>query len=160
MNDILPWDQSNQETLESRIIRHEGFCSVPKYDAKGFFCLGFGHDITKAECENYPNGISWDDAEKLLEYDITIVKQNCAKAFDWLSGLSSIRQDVIFEMVYQMGIAGVSAFHGMISCIKNKDWSGSAEHMLASLWHSETPSRSEELANLMKNGYIGNNSTS
>lgn len=152
MNDILPWHLSNEEDLETRIIRHEGFCSTPKIDVAPMFVIGFGHDITKEECVNYPNGITWDDAEKLLQSDITNVKQECASAFPWILGLSTNRQDVIYEMAFQMGIAGVEQFHGMITAIRDSDWNGAAQHMLESLWHQETPSRCEDLAKLMISG--------
>lgn len=160
MIDILPWDQSNQETLESRIIRHEGFCSVPKIDVYPNFVVGFGHDISKSEYDNYSNGITWDAAESLLQSDIFVVKSECAKVFPWILGLSTLRQEVIWEMAFQMGIEGVSAFKNMIAAIRDQDWNKASQSMLDSAWHSETPSRCSELANLMKNGYIDNNSTS
>lgn len=152
MNNILPWHLSNMETLESRIIRHEGFCSFPKYDAKGFYCVGFGHDITKDECDNYSAGITWEEAEELLYDDLKIIKKNSAKEFTWISNLNDIRQEVIWEMCYQLGVGGVAQFKDMISAIKDNDWDSAAQEMLDSQWHIETPIRCEELANLMISG--------
>ncbi len=140
------------ETLEERIIRHEGFCAIPKPDAKGMYVIGFGCDITPAECENYKDGITWDEAEKLMEYRLNILKQNTAKEFPWLAELDAVRQSVILEMAYQMGVSGVAAFHGMIAAIQEKDWDKAAQAMLDSLWHQQTPSRAEELAQMMLKG--------
>lgn len=149
---VLSWNKSNQETLESRIIRHEGFCAFPKVDIPPMYVIGFGHDITKTECENYSNGITWNEAEELLEYDLNIIKQNCAKEFPWLLGLDDIRQSVIWEMCYQLGVGGVSQFKNMIAAIREKNWEEAANSMLESQWQQETPVRCQELASLMRTG--------
>lgn len=141
------------ESLEDRIIRHEGFCNFPKYDAKGFYVIGFGHDITKDQAENtYVHGVNRQEALDLLEEDITRCKEESGKAFPWLLGLSEERQSVIIEMVFQMGIGGVEAFHKMIAAIRIGDFATAAKEMLESQWHQQTPSRAEELANIMLTG--------
>lgn len=137
------------ETLEERIQRHEGFCAVPKLDVAPMYVIGFGHDITKIGCDNYPNGITYAQAEALLESDLAIVKQNCAQEFPWILGLDEIRQEVIWEMAFQLGVGGVAQFKDMIAAIRQQDWDAAAQAMLDSVWHKETPGRCEELAALM-----------
>jgi len=141
------------ESLEDRIIRHEGFRSTVYKDSLGFPTVGIGHCLTKDQCDNYTNGISYDDAVKLLESDIATVKQNCAKEFPWILGLDDCRQSIIYEMAFQLGVGGVTKFHNMIAAIRSQDWPTAAKEMLDSQWHTQTPNRVEELAELMLNGY-------
>lgn len=145
------------ESIQDRLIRHEGFRSTIYKDSLGFPTIGIGHCLTKDECDNYPNGISYEDAINLLESDICNVKSNCAKEFPWILGLDDCRQSIIYEMAFQLGVGGVSKFHNMIAAIRQQDWATAAKEMLNSQWHQQTPSRVEELAELMLNGY--NNET-
>lgn len=140
------------ETLEERIMRHEGFCSFPKIDVPPMFCVGFGHDITEQSAKNdYPNGISTEDAIKLLDEDISAAKLAVARELPWTLGLSEIKQEVLVEMCFQMGINGLLQFKNMLSCARDGDDSGVVKSMLASKWHTQTPARCEELANLWIN---------
>jgi lysozyme len=140
------------DDLIARIIRHEGFCMFPKYDARGFYEIGIGHDITAAECDNYKAGITYPAAMALLEQDIADVKQAAATAFPWASDLDPVRADIIFEMIFQLGIKGVMGFHKMIAAIQNQDWATASQAMLNSLWAEQTPARCEELAQMMLTG--------
>jgi lysozyme len=139
------------EDLEQRLERHEGFCAFPRYDAKGFYVIGIGHDITAAECDNYKAGINYPAAMALLEQDIENVKEAAARVFPWWINLDQVRQDVVSEMSFQLGIKGVMGFPKMIAAIKAGDWQTASDEMLNSEWHEETPARCEELAALMLN---------
>lgn len=140
------------ESLEDRIIRHEGFCEFAKPDAKGFYVIGFGHDITKAEVEQYSSGISQDTALQFLEADIQIAENALASEIPWVSSqLSEIRQEVLTEMIFQMGINGLLSFKDLLFNARSGNAQGVADAMLNSEWHTETPSRCEELAELYLN---------
>lgn len=143
------------ESLTDRIIRHEGFCSFPKSDSqfKGrAYVIGFGHDLTEEQAQDYLQGITTEQGLDFLDEDICNVKSACQQAFPWLVGLDDTRQDIIYEMAFQMGVKGVSGFKDMIRAILNDDWPTAAKEMLHSEWHKETPGRCEELSQLMLTG--------
>lgn len=140
------------EDLLSRIERHEGFIAQPKIDVAPNYCIGYGHDITPAEVDYYSAGITRQEALVLLENDVQNCKELGAKWFPWLLGLDEVRYSVIIEMIFQLGIAGVNGFPKMIAAIRDKDYTTASKEMLNSQWHRETPSRCEELSNLMLHG--------
>lgn len=141
------------ESLEDRIIRHEGFCAVPKIDISPMYVIGYGHDITENEAKTtYADGISNADALALLESDIANCKLQVAKHMPWTLGMDDTRLEVLVEMVFQLGIAGVLKFTHTLSDIRSKNWVAASNGMLASKWHQETPARCEELADIMLNG--------
>ncbi len=49
--------------------------------------------------------------------------------------------------------AGVSKFKKMFDALKNTEYSKAADEMLNSAWYRQTPSRCEELSNLMRSCY-------
>ena len=53
-------------------------------------------------------------------------------------------------MVFQLGIGGVSKFKKMFAALKEYDYLLASAEMLNSAWYRQTPSRCEELSNLMR----------
>lgn len=140
------------ESLRDRIKRHEGLCQFPKPDAKGWWVIGFGHDLTEQQAQDYVQGVTDDEAEDLLDADIARATAQLQQYFPWAIELDQVRQNVLIEMIFQMGFTGVQAFHRTLSAIRSGDYPLAASRMLMSLWHTQTPARCEELANLMRNG--------
>lgn len=139
------------ETLIQRIARHEGLRLTPYVDTTGNWTIGYGHKITECEAQSYVNGISEDTADDMLANDITKAQAELSEALPWTSELSNIRWQVLVEMVFQMGIAGLLTFATLLRYARQGNDEGVAHSMLGSLWHEQTPARCEELANLWLN---------
>lgn len=133
------------ESLEQRLLRHEGIKLRAYKDSLGILTIGVGRNI-----ENV--GISADEAMYLLQNDIDHVKDQVSQTFPWTSEVDNVRLDVIYEMTFQLGISGVKKFPKMLDAVKSKDYATAASEMLNSAWHTQTPARCEELANLILNG--------
>lgn len=133
------------ETLKDRLVRHEGFRARAYKDTLGKLTIGYGRCLTT-------NGISDDEAELMLNNDIEDAKLALSQSFPWSLGLNDFRKDVLTEMIFQLGVKGVSGFPKMIAAIRIGDFGGAAKEMLNSAWHVQTPARCEELAEIMLNG--------
>ena len=59
-------------------------------------------------------------------------------------------REIIVEMVFQLGIGGVSKFKKMFEALRNKDYNEAANQMLDSQWRVQTPKRCQELSDLMR----------
>lgn len=136
------------ETLTDRIMRHEGFCQFPKPDAKGMWVVGYGHDLTESQAQDYAHGITSDEAGDLLAADIAIAQKELANVLPWTSELTPTRQDVLTEMIFQLGINGLLGFHNLLFNARSGNLDQVVDSMLNSKWHTQTPERCEELANL------------
>jgi lysozyme len=90
-----------------------------------------------------------DHAMDLLKADIGKAINGCLTALPWLVDVDEARRDVIYEMAFQLGVHGVLGFKQMLMHLKEGDYADAAREMLESLWHKQTPSRCEELANIM-----------
>lgn len=133
------------ELLIDRLIRHEGIRLQPYKDTVGKLTIGIGRNLDD-------EGISHDEALYMLGNDVHNVQHEAAKAFPWLLGIDDTRQSVIYEMIFQLGINGVLGFPKMLAAMRIADWPTASNQMLNSKWHTETSSRCEELAEIMRTG--------
>lgn len=138
--------------LIDRIKNHEGFVKFPKIDVPPYYVVGYGHDIPLEEVQDYRNGITEDEAMDLLVTDLDRAKAEVATAFPWSIRLDDVRQSVLIEMAFQLGIGGVQKFKKMINALREDDYTRAADEMLNSNWYNQTPKRCKELSEIMRNG--------
>jgi len=129
------------DLLADELRRDEGFRDTIYQCSAGKFTLGYGHNVED-------NPIPKIVAEHLLNYDIGGAIRDCER-FDWFYELSDVRKRVIINMVFQMGVTGVSKFKNMIRAIEGQDYNRAANEMRDSKWFRQTPNRAERLAQAM-----------
>lgn len=96
-----------------------------------------------------PGGISNAEAVFLFGTDWAKAEMG-AKTLPGYSGINAVRQGVLTEMVFQLGIGGVRKFARMLDCLNRSDYDRAADEMLASRWAEQTPERAHRLADLMR----------
>jgi len=137
------------EQVKERIKKHEGFRNTVYLDSLGKATIGYGHLITKAD--NFIEGkeYSKQELDALFDKDFDIA---CDQAIG-LVGSFNICEDalgVVIEMVFQLGVGGVSKFKNMLEALRESDYAHAAVHILSSNWHKQTPKRCEELAEVLR----------
>jgi lysozyme len=137
------------EDLKSRIKKHEGFLAKVYLDSLGKATIGYGHLLT--EEDDFVEGVIYDKdiLEALFEKDFNKAVQGAEQLLEGYN-IALVAKEVIIEMVFQLGKTGVSKFKKMFDALKNNDYSRAAAEMLNSAWYRQTPSRCEELSELMK----------
>jgi lysozyme len=135
-----------------QLKRHEGLRLKPYHCPAGKLTIGYGRNLDA-------NGITEDEAERMLAYDVNIA---ISHAMDYIGGshffakLSDARQAVLINMAFQMGGAGLKKFKNtkrlILAAIDNGNWDAVALGMLNSKWAKQTPARAKELAEQMKSG--------
>jgi GH24 family phage-related lysozyme (muramidase) len=135
--------------LKARIKEHEGF--VPKIykDSLGFATIGYGHLVL--ETDRFKEGVTYKkkDLEEVFDSDFNTAKSNANQLIEGLP-IHHQAKCVIIEMVFQLGIGGVSKFKKMWKALKQNDYQIASEEMLDSKWAKQTPKRAEELSSVMK----------
>ena len=135
--------------LKARIKEHEGF--VPKIykDSLGFATIGYGHLVLDTdhfiEGQSYPK----EHLEKVFDGDFDTACSNANKLIKDLP-LHHQAKCVLIEMVFQLGIGGVSKFKNMWKALGEGDYQTASEEMLDSRWAKQTPKRATDLSNVMK----------
>ncbi len=133
------------ESLAQRTGRHEGYSEFIYLCPEGYPTIGIGH---RCNLGDYPDGIKYIDALKLLDEDLAKAQDACERKFPWLP--DGIRKEVLIEMIFQLGIAGVLGFRKMLAALEKSDYEEAADQMLDSKWYKQTPKRCKELSELMR----------
>jgi len=139
----------NLEELKERIKTHEGFCDTVYKDTLGKRTIGYGHLCT--DDEEWIDGKPYD-----MQYlnDVFEVDFNEAvKQAEKLIGNTIIKNkaaEIIVEMIFQLGMGGVSKFKKMWKALENQDYIEAANQMLDSKWATQTKNRAESLAEIMR----------
>jgi GH24 family phage-related lysozyme (muramidase) len=133
------------EELKDRIKKHEGYRVDVYKCSEGFDTGGYGHKIIPGE--DIPT--TEEGWNKLFEKDF----QTACEGADRVLGdcdIDTTAKEVVIEMVYQMGEGGVSKFKGMLSALKEGNYTDASDEMIDSLWYRQTPNRASELALTMR----------
>ena len=89
------------------------------------------------------------DNKNLFDKDFNRAAYNAEQLLESIDVCDTARE-VIVEMVFQLGIGGVSKFKKMFEALRKKDYNEAANQMLDSQWRVQTPKRCQELSDLMR----------
>ena len=140
------------ETLKEEVKLHEGFRDVVYKDSLGKRTIGYGHLCVEDH---------WEDDKK---YEKEYLEEIFNKDFDNAHfnantliedrKISNVAKEVIIEMVFQLGIGGVSKFKNMWKALDSEDYGEASFQMLDSLWAKQTPARAGKLAGKMRSAKL------
>ena len=141
----------NLERLMESVKQHEGYRNKVYLDTLGKRTVGVGHLCTEDWWE--------DDKEYEEEFLMKILEEDLQEAIEGASTLmlqhdcSDIDEkahEIIIEMVFQLGMTGVSKFKNMWKALSEQNYTGASYEMLDSKWAKQTPNRAKSMAELMK----------
>jgi len=134
--------------IEDQLRRDEGERLSAYQDHLGFWTIGIGRLIDSRR----GGGISTDESTMLLRNDIARIRVELLQRLPWFVHLDSVRQGVLMNMAFQMGINGVMAFQDTLAKVQASDYAAAADRMLQSKWATQTPERANRLAKQMREG--------
>ena len=103
------------------------------------FTIGYGRNIED-------RGITKGEADILLLNDLAICTKE-AKQFEFYEALTSNRQDVIVEMIFNLGLTRFRKFKKTILYIKKGEYASASDEMLRSRWSTQVGQRAITLSN-------------
>jgi lysozyme len=156
----------NAENFVNKLIAHEGLRLQVYKDTLGIDTIGIGRNledrgITKEELDwmdipsmdaVYEYGITEADAMYLAKNDVQIVEEELVRAHPCVEELDSVRQLVLMDMAFNMGVPRLCKFKKMWIAIHCDDFRNAAKEMLDSRWAVQVKSRSTKLAHAMHHG--------
>ena len=129
--------------LKDQLIVHEGMELKPYQCTADKTTIGVGRNIQEI-------GITEDEARYLLDNDILRVCEELDNAIHWWRDLSEVRQRVLIDMVFNLGITRFMKFSRTIEAIAAGQYDIAAEEMLDSKWSRQVGKRSQTLAEAMR----------
>ena len=158
----------NRDDLIEKLIQHEGLRLEVYEDSLGIATIGIGRNledrgITPEELEwmDIPNmaivhtmGITEADAMYLAQNDVQIVEEELLRSHPCVENLDAVRQLVLVDMAFNMGVPRLSKFKKMWAAIHENNFDEAAKEMLDSRWANQVKSRSTKIAHAMHTGEI------
>ena len=156
----------NRQDLIEKLIVAEGLRLQVYKDTLGIDTIGIGRNledrgITKEELTDldiptiehvYEYGITEADAVYLATNDVQIVEEELVRAHPCVDRLDSVRQLILIDMAFNMGVPRLCKFKNMWAAVHNEDYPTAAKEMLDSRWAKQVKGRATKLANAMHNG--------
>ena len=137
----------NMERLLESVKKHEGYRNKVYLDTLGKRTVGVGHLCVEDFWE--------DDKEYDEKFLMTILEHDLETAIKGAKDLMSengcndideIAEELIIEMIFQLGKTGVSKFRNMWKHLSAFEYSSAASEMLDSRWAKQTPNRAKNMS--------------
>lgn len=106
--------------------------------------------ITVASC--IARGITRAQSRRLLVNDINRAERALDRRLPWWRSLDPVRQRVLLNMAFNLGIAGLLKFRNTLAAIERHDYAAAARGMEQSLWHEQVGARAKRLEKMMRTG--------
>lgn len=132
--------------LKADIKQNEGFRGLPYLDTQGKVTIGFGRNLTD-------NPLTEDEGWGLsMSYILAAYNDAHALVASW-SLLNDARQNVLVELVYNIGLGKALGFKKMCAALDQQDYVEAANQLLDSQWRIDVgPTRSVKMAKQLETG--------
>ena len=135
----------NKRALKKALLRDEGVRPKPYIDSVGKTSIGVGRNLTD-------RGVRATEMNFMLMNDINEAIEELYSAHPWVMGLDDARQEVLANMVFNMGLSVFNTFTQTLSYVRNGQYQKASVEMLDSKWAGQVGSRANRLSKQMKTG--------
>ena len=139
--------------LEAELRRDEGVRYWMYRDALGVPTTGVGHNL-----QAHPLPANWTypltpaQVTQLLEQDIADTLANLDRNLPWWRGLDEVRQRVVANMAFNLGIGKLLGFKNTLAAMQRGSYAVAAAGMKNSAWFKQVGNRAVRLCKAMESG--------
>lgn len=130
-----------------------GYFSNEKFwtykDSLGYPTIGYGHLVKQGE--DFSQGLSDEEATRLLEADIAIARKD-VKRLGLVLPSDSKWNDFLVLMVFQLGLTKTQQFKKFLAALKAGNYSVAIREVKDSNWYRQTPNRVNQMIAAVLNG--------
>ena len=143
----------NIDRLRKQLEIDEGVKYDIYLDHLGLPTFGIGHLVTKTDPESgqaVGTPISKERVAECFDMDVQSVINDCNKLYENFDELPEEVQQIIANMMFNMGYTRLSKFKGMKRGVDSKDWNQAADEMVDSRWYRQVTNRANRLVERMR----------
>lgn len=130
------------------LVRDEGEVLHAYQDHLGWWTIGVGRLIDKRR----GGGITAEESRYLLANDLARFAAELDERLPWWRSLDAVRQRVVLNMAFNLGVSGLLSFRNTLAAVKRGDYAAAAAGMQASKWSRQVGQRAVRLAAMMSTG--------
>jgi GH24 family phage-related lysozyme (muramidase) len=138
----------NIELLREQLEIDEGVKYEIYNDHLGYATFGVGHLVLDTDPEygqEIGTSVSESRVIEAFEQDCENVLQDCYILYKDFDDLPEEAQQVIANMMFNMGRTRLSKFKGMKRGVDARDWNTAADEMVDSTWYKQVTNRADRL---------------
>jgi len=144
----------NRENVFETLKEDEGVENRIYKDHLGYPTFGVGHLITKDDPEfgkPVDTEVSEERVWEAFEQDLDVAVDECEVLFEeeWHKFPGEV-QEIVVNMMFNMGRPRLSKFKGMKRGVDSKDWNAAADEMVDSNWYRQVTKRADRLVARMR----------
>lgn len=137
----------DRNAMVRQLRLHEGERLRPYRCTAGKLTIGVGRNLED-------RGITAEESAMLLSNDISREERELLAALPWVAKLSEVRQRVLLDMSFNLGLQGLLAFKRTLAAIQAGQYQQAAGMMLESLWARQVGQRAQRLSEMMATGQV------
>jgi lysozyme len=151
--------------IKKLLILHEALRLEPYLCSAKKWTIGVGYNYqahgfdTDTLTRILREGFSQELALELLGRQIEETRFLLTQDFYWFTTLDSVRQAVLIDMAYNMGVPGLKKFHRTLNAFRDKRWEEAVTEMFNSKWAFQVgdgpgkrEDRADRLARMVRTG--------
>ena len=138
----------NIEQLREQLEVDEGCVYEIYNDHLGYPTFGIGHLVKESDPEqgqSLGTAVSSERVAEAFESDIQSVLRDCNILYSDFDDLPEEAQQVIANMMFNLGRPRLSKFAGMKRGVDARDWNQAADEMVDSAWYRQVTNRADRL---------------
>ena len=138
----------NIEQLREQLEVDEGCVYEIYNDHLGYPTFGIGHLVKESDPEqgqSLGTAVSSERVVEAFESDIQSVLRDCNILYSDFDDLPEEAQQVIANMMFNLGRPRLSKFAGMKRGVDARDWNAAADEMVDSAWYRQVTNRADRL---------------
>jgi lysozyme len=136
------------QVLREQLEIDEGVKYEIYNDHLGYATFGVGHLVLESDPENgseIGTEVSESRVVGAIEQDCENVLSDCNILYEDFDDLPEEAQQVIANMMFNMGRPRLSKFRGMKRGVDSRDWNAAADEMVDSAWYRQVTKRADRL---------------
>jgi len=122
-------------------------------DHLGYATFGIGHLVLESDPEHgqeIGTEVSEERVIEAFEQDVQTVLDECKVLYEDFDDLPEEVQQIIANMMFNMGRPRLSKFKGMKAGVDARDWNKAADEMVDSGWYRQVTNRADRLVQRMR----------
>jgi lysozyme len=136
------------QVLREQLEIDEGRVDALYNDHLGYATFGVGHLVLESDPEygsEIGTAVSESRVIEAFEQDCENVLRDCDILYEDFADLPEEAQQVIANMMFNMGRPRLSKFKGMKRGVDSRNWNAAADEMVDSAWYRQVTNRADRL---------------
>ena len=141
------------QVLREQLEIDEGRVDALYNDHLGYATFGVGHLVLESDPEygsEIGTAVSESRVIEAFEQDCENVLRDCDILYEDFGDLPEEAQQVIANMMFNMGRPRLSKFKGMKRGVDSRDWHAAADEMVDSAWYRQVTNRANRLVDRIR----------